>query len=159
MSAILSNKPITWASIVAATTDTKVIEKFEKQHAGFRSQHEAQNQPREEQKKCLKEEARKTHIENMTSKLDQTLWFNKVFGTNDDCDEAATLREEEMRRKEEQEKEENERHAAWSREFEAKEYEKEKKIENARATMSAKEFKLFMLCLNIEEFEEQLEKE
>jgi len=98
----------------------------------------------------LAEMDEREHVKNMIEKWGAHRWYNMVWNTDDDCDTAQKLRdeEEEMEYKRERWYEEQERQ--WEKEYEQQKIADEKYIAEKTANMSEKEKELF-----ISEFEEE----
>ena len=98
----------------------------------------------------LAEMEEREHVKNMIEKWGAHRWYNMVWNTDDDCDTAQKLRDEEEEREYEQEKWYEEQERQWEREYEQQKIADEKYIAEKTANMTEKEKELF-----ISEFQEE----
>jgi hypothetical protein len=98
----------------------------------------------------LAEMEEREHVKNMIEKWGAHRWYNMVSYTDDDCDTAQKLRDEEEEREYQQEKWYEEQERQLEKEYEQQKIADEKYIAEQTANMSEKEKELF-----ISEFDEQ----
>ena len=129
-------------------TELEII-KIEKTGLSFNHQvlKAAEKAKREE---YLAEMEEREHVKNMIEKWGAHRWYNMVSYTDDDCDTAQKLRDEEEEREYQQEKWYEEQERQWEKEYDQQKIADEKYIAEKTANMSEKEKELF-----ISEFEEE----
>lgn len=101
----------------------------------------------------LAEMEEREHVKNMIEKWGAHRWYNMVWNTDDDCDTAQKLRDEEEERDYEFERWYEAQQREWDRQWEQQTIEDEKYIAEKTANMSEKEKELF-----ISKFEEERER-